>query len=321
MAITGELWTGLYTGDSTRIRKWLYGSILIRDWKPDGSTSLANFTPFETDGSITATLLSPSMPGGQFYELGALTEDGVELNPKFSVDETKIWQDRRSQRTDVTEDDEEIMFTCVESTPVIDLLRNNLPLSNMASIGSTDYTITKPLTTDTIYRQIVIIGVDGPQANAEYIAEIRPRVSITKQGKRQFAAKKADGFEFTFGVYPDPASGFSARTKRNGPAWTQAGGPVVWPTPQVAPVATAGATGAASIVLQQPVSNNGPFSYTVKTGTGTTVTVGSQTTNSSGVVTIGVTGVASGATTFIVTATSADGAFAASSPSNSVTIT
>ena len=96
MAITGELWTSLYTGDATRIRKWLYGSVLIRDWASDGSTALNTFTPFMTDGSIKTTLLSSSFAGGQFYELGTISEAGVEFTPKFATDDTKIWQSRRA---------------------------------------------------------------------------------------------------------------------------------------------------------------------------------------------------------------------------------
>lgn len=216
----GELWTSLYTGDATQLRKWLYGSVLIRDWKADGSTSLANFTPFESDGNLKSAMLSSAWSGGQWYELGALTENGVEFNPKFSVEQTKIWQSRRSQRSDITEDDEEVMFTLAETSPLADVLRNNLPISAVGNFGQANYSSTKPVTTDTIYRQLLVIGVDGPMSNAEYIAEVRPRVNLAKVGKRQFAAKQLDGTELTFDVHPDPISGFASRTLRGGPLWT-----------------------------------------------------------------------------------------------------
>jgi hypothetical protein len=215
--MSGQLWTSLYTGNSTRLRKWLYGSVLIRDWQPDGSTSLASFTPFDADGNIKTSLLASSNPGGQFYELGALTENGVEFNPKFTTEQTKIWQSRRSQRSDVTEDDE-VMFTLAESRPIADALRNNLPLASLASVGGANYATTKPTTTDTLYRQLVVIGVDGPMSQAEYTAEIRPRVALNKVGKRQFAAKNLDGTELTYEVHPDPASGFASKTLRGWPA-------------------------------------------------------------------------------------------------------
>jgi hypothetical protein len=178
---TGQLWTSLWTGDATRLRKWLYGSVLIRDWSPDGTTSLASFTPFETDGNLKTSLLSSSNAGGQWYELGSLTENGVEFNPKFSVEQTKIWQSRRAQRSDVTEDDEEVMFSLAESKPIADVLRNNMPIAASLlnnEVGEIGYSMTKPSTTDIVYRQLCVIGVDGAMGSAEYIAEVRPRVAL-----------------------------------------------------------------------------------------------------------------------------------------------
>lgn len=329
MAITGELWTSLYTGDATRIRKWLYGSVLMRDWAADGSTALSSFTPFETDGSIKSTLLDPSFPGGQFYELGAMSDAGVEMTPKFATDDTKIWQDRRTQRSDITQDDEEIMFTAMESTPLIDALRNNVPLALFLAsneVGEANYRATKPLTTDTVYRQIVVIGVDGTQTDAEYIAELRPRVALSKIGKRTFAAKSVDSTELTYNVFPDPASGFSADTLRSGPSWFASGGPVIWPTPQVAPVAVAGVSGGkATITLTKPVSLNDPWVFSVlANGVSATLDTTFSTVGYSVVgptVTIKVTGVPAGSTTFTVIAVGVNGSVSAETlPSAAVTI-
>ena len=328
---TGQLWTSLYSGDAGRIRKWLYGSVLIRDWVADGSTTLATPNIFQVDGSITNTLLSTSNPGGRWYELGALSEDGVEFNPKFATDETKIWQSRRSQRTDITEDNEEVMFTSMQSTPLVDALRNNQPLSWITGqeVGEIGYRADKPLTTDTIYRQIAVIGVDGTMANAEYVAELRPRVALGKVGKRQFNAKKVDSLEFTWNVFPDPASGFSATTLRSGPSWYASGGPVLWATVQVAPVVSGLlAGGKATITLAQPVSLNDPFTYQVKTSADAGVTwvpatldttfnlVGYQTAAGTGVVTIKVTGVAAGSKLVQIIATGSDGYVSAPSLSS-----
>ena len=320
MAITGELWTSLYTGDATRIRKWLYGSVLVRDWN-GSATSLAVPNVFQTDGSITSTLLSSANPGGQWYELGALSEDGVDLNPKFATEDTKIWQSRRSQRTDITEDNEEIMFTAMQSTPLIDALRNNVPLSWLVGqeVGELGYQAVKPLTTDTVYRQLMIIGVDGTQSNAEYIAEIRPRVSLAKIGKRMFSSKKVDGTEFTYDVFPDPVSGYAAATLRSGPSWVASGGPVLWSSSQVAPVVSGlAAGGKGTITLAAPVSLNDPWTFAVKLDGTTTATLDTTYNTvgysvASGVVTIKVTGVTAGAHTVQVIATGSDGSVSAPS--------
>lgn len=335
--MAGQLWTSLYTtsgtggsgGDATRIRKWLYGSVLVRDWVADGTTSLASFTPFDADNNLKTNLLSESLAGGRWYEVGALNEDGVEFNPKFSTEDTKIWQSRRAQRTDITEDDEEVMFTLMQSSPLADALRDNIPLTNLAEVGSASYASTKPLTTDTVYRQLLIIGVDGTMSDAEYIAELRPRVSLGKVGKRSFNAKNVDSLELTFNVFPDPVSGFSAKTLRGGPAWITSGGAVLWPTPQTAPVVSALTSGGkATVTFQQPVSYNDPFTYAAEVsadgGTSWSAatldtsynTVG-YSTNGSGVVTLKVTGVAAGAKLVRVKATGSNGQVSAASSSSS----
>lgn len=336
--MAGQLWTSLYTADgiggqgedATRIRKWLYGSVLIRDWVADGTTNLSSFTPFDTDHNIKTTLLSPSNPGGRWFEVGSLSEDGVEFSPKFSTEDTKIWQSRRAQRTDITEDDEEVMFTLMQSSPLADALRNNQPLSWVTDqeVGAAGYSAVKPNTTDTIYRQLMVIGVDGTMTNAEYVCELRPRVALAKVGKRTFNSKKVDSFEMTYNVFPDPASGFSATTLRSGPSWVASGGAVLWPTPQTAPAVSGLASGGkATVTFQQPVSYNDPFTYTAKvsadsgvTWTAATLdttfnTVGYQTA-SNGQVTLKVTGVAAGAKLVQVFATGSNGAVSAASSSS-----
>lgn len=324
---TGEVWPSLYTGNSDHIRKWLYGSVFVRDWKADGSTSLENFTPFADDGQLRTDLFDEDFPGGRWYEVGAITEDGVEFTPKFSVDETKIWQSRQSQRTDITEDDEEVKFTCSESTPVVDYLRNNLPLNNVPEIGTVGYVVDKPNFSDIVYRQVLVIGVDGSigeGGQAVYLVEARPRVSLTKVGARMFAAKKVDGAELTYGVYPDPATGTARRTYRGGPVWGQEGGLIVFDTPNTV-TATAGSTGLATIVFQEPVSHNDPFTYTVKKTVGGTTTAatisGTPTVDEDGEVTIDVSGLSAGAVTFTVTVTAGNGATADYPVSNSITAT
>lgn len=282
--MANQLWPSLYTGDGTQIRKWLYGSVLMRDWYPAGSavnTSLANFNPFDpVTQNLIANLTTPIAQGGYgFYEIGAIEESGVSFNPKFSTDQTKIWQSRRTQRTDITEDDEEIMFTAAQSNPLIDALYNNLPIGTngaspqlVSSLGSLNYAADQELYSDIVYRQMIIIGVDGSinaNGQAQYIVEVRPRVSLSKKGKRDFQAKKLDGTELTWFVYPDPASGFVARRFRGGPAWVTAGGPVLFANPNaVTAVATTTPAHSAQVVFNAPVSNNGPFTYSIQQVTG-----------------------------------------------------
>lgn len=335
MTTTGVLWPSFYTGDGTRIRKWLYGSVLVRDWDPAGTTDMSSLPVFATDGNLNPDLLKPVSAGGfGFYDVGSITENGVEFNPKFSVDDTKIWQSRKSQREDITQDDEEVMFSCAETTPLVDYLWRNLPIGFdgvplFPSLGSANYSVQKPFYSDTVYRQLLVIGVDGSvgtNGQPEYVVELRPRVSLSKKSKKQWAAKQVDVTELTYTCHVDPFSGFDADTKRGGIVWLDEGGPVVLPTVTTL-TATATTAGHATVVFNQPTSPNQPFTYTLTQQAGGTGPYNASTVDSavtsSGVVTATVSGlVASTTYTFKVHAVAANNAAADyPSPSNSITAT
>lgn len=331
---TGELWTSLEQISAKNIRKWLYGTVLVRDWDPSGTTSLANFSPFNSDGSLSSTLFSANNPGGPWFDVGAIDVNGVDFTPRYKTVDTDIWQNRLPQRTDVDGDGEDIDIVFAETNPVALALYNNQPLvdvpgtnakSILQSIGSSSFDVQYSIWPQIIYRQLLIIGVDGEMNNPFYIAEMRPRVSLTKLNKRQFNAKKADDFGVSFGVYPDPDSGFAKDVKYGGPAWLALGGPVTLPTVDTV-TATAVTGDKATLVFNQPTSPNQPFTYSVSqdnttSSTVTTVSAGNLTTSvSSGTVTLTVSGLTTGdAYTFTVTAKAANNQTAAYPVSNSVT--
>ncbi len=287
MTITGELWTALEQMNANNIRKWLYGTVLIRDWDPAGTTTLAGFTPFETDGSLKTTLFDDTNPGGRWFDVGA-----------------------------------------IEALPLVDVPGTNAK-SILSSVGASDFSVQYSTTPQIIYRQLLIIGVDGELENPIYVAEMRPRVSIVSLGKkgRMFNAKTQDCFDLSFGVYVDPASGFAKNALYGGSAWLALGGPVVLPADKTV-TATNVATDSATLVFNEPTSPNQPFTYSVESDNTTTSTVaavpsGNVTTSvSNGVVTLTVSGLtASDQYTFTVTAKAANLQTAAYTVSNSVTIT
>ena len=345
---TGVLWPSLYQGDGTRIRKWLYGSVLIRDWDANGTTAMNGLPVFLANGNLNPNLLVPTASGGfGFYDVGSITENGVEFNPQFTTDETMIWQSRRSQRTDITRDDEEITFSCMESTPLIDYLWYNLPIGftgvpTFPSIGQSGYSVSKPFFSDIVNRQILVIGVDGsvgPNGQPEYIAELRPRVTLQKKAKKQYQAKNADVTELTFSCHVDPWSGFDTQVQRGGVVWLAEGGFLQLPSPStVTATATAGHTATlvfnvpannlngAVVPVSQPGSQNGPVVYSVSQNDTTASTIGpatiQSTVTSSGVTTVTVSGlVATHVDNFTVTATGANGTSVTYPGSNNITAT
>ena len=332
MTITGELWTSLEQINANNIRKWLYGTVLVRDWDPAGTTDLASFTPFDADGSLSNTLFSPSNPGGPWFDVGAIEATGVMFQPLFKTVDTDIWQSRLPQRTDVNADGEDVEFTCAETNGVSLQLYNNLPLVNtpgtgataaFSNVGESGFNVEYSIWPQIIYRQLLIIGVDGELDNPIYVAELRPRVSTVSLGKkgRAFNAKTQDAFDLSFGVYVDPASGFAKKALYGGPAWLAMGNAAFNTT---APTATAVTGTKATVSFPTPIGLQAP-TYTVTqqvggAGSYTASTLSGSPTVSGNTTTVTVTTLtASSNYKFEVTATPTAGTALVSPASNSIT--
>lgn len=317
------LWENLFTGDANRIKKALYGSFLVRDYAY-AATSLTSYTPFDpVTGHLSSTLLTTD----GWFDIGDIDENGVQFSPKYTTADVMIWQDRMAQRTDVTLDQEECSVTAAESTPLVDHLNYQMPLANLPTTGTVGYHLTKSKTPVIRARQVLAIGVDGSGDEAEYFGTLYSRALMIKPDKYDYQAKTEIQTPLTFDSYPDPYSGFAVRRFREGPAWRAAGGNTEWDHSMVAPVATAGATGTATLAFEAPVSDNGPFTYKVtKTVASTTTAVPDNAvtivSTTGGTTTLSITGLAAAATTFRVVATGANGSDSApSAESNSATIT
>lgn len=228
---TGAEWAAAY-GDSWNplgIRKGLITNVLIRDY--DGpNTDLADpavgvnddgvFSVYAVDGLYRTDLLSDDFPGGQWYDPGALKDDGIKLTPDVSVEGVKVAQARRAQRWDITDENDEIMFTCRESNEVVDALRFDLPLSNLGTRGAVGYTVKKPAESDLIERQIIAFAEDGDQR----FAYVFPRVARKKVGATQLNRKDPDDLELTYGALICPYVDTPVYILREGDGWRQFGG-------------------------------------------------------------------------------------------------
>lgn len=327
----GVEWSAAY-GNSYNplgIRKALITNVLIRDYH-QASTSLKNdavglntiglFTPYATDGLYRSDLLDSTLDGGQWYDVGALKEDGIKITPDVAVEGVKIAQARRAQRWDITDENDEIMFTCRESNPVVDALRFDLPLTNIGDAGAAGYTVSKPSESDLIERQIVALAEDGDQR----FAYVFPRVSRKKVGATALNRKDPDDLELTYGALICPFVDTPVYIVRDGISWRSQAGVLVW---GAAPVATANGATAASLTFTRPNLSQDPqpdsLTYTVqrKTGAGsyTAATIGAVTTSGKSV-TIPVTGLTTATSyTFQVIATAGTGQTATSTASNSIT--
>jgi hypothetical protein len=221
-AAYGESWNPL------GIRKGLITNVLIRDYNGSvtdlkssgaGLNSAGFFTPYATDGLYRNDLLASNFPGGRWYDVGALKDDGVKLTPDVSVEGVKVAQARRAQRWDITDENDEIMFTARESNPVVDALRFDLPLSNLATLGAAGYTVAKPAESDLIERQIIALAEDGDQR----FSYVFPRVARKKVGATQLNRKDPDDLELTYGALVCPYVDAPVYVVREGDGWRDLG--------------------------------------------------------------------------------------------------
>lgn len=223
---TGVEWAAAY-GDAwnaLNIRKGLITNVLIRDYggsttnlkaSAAGLNSAGLFTPYAQDGKYRSDLLASNFAGGRFYDVGALKDDGVKLTPDVSVEAVKIAQARRAQRYDITDENDEIMFTCREANPVVDALRFDKPLSSLGTLGATGYTLAKDSESDLIERQIIALAEDGENR----FAYIFPRVARKKVGATQLNRKDPDDLELTYGALICPYADTPVYITREGSGW------------------------------------------------------------------------------------------------------
>jgi len=300
-----------------RVRRGGRVQVLIRDYG-GASTNLSPAVfggPFAQDGQIRSDLFamipSPSQPGvwipnpttnQGFYLLGSLDPKGVDFNPDLTVDKLESLQSYETVRSDIQKEMSSLSFTAIESTPVIDVLDFNLPLSSMLTAGQAGYFLGKPAEANLVERQIMVIRADVSAGLPEYTGRAFPRVTVDKIGKRTWDKKTADAFDVTFDRLLDEwfvnTSGQPITTGlwRSGSGWEASGGTPAFSS--TAPVATAVTGAKATIVVAEPTDPNPQgVTYTVQQQVGGT----GPFTNSTLQTGTNPSGVGTGTLTFTVT--------------------
>lgn len=292
---TGAEWVATYGFNPLGIRKGIITNVLIRDYHgvltnlrdpAMGLNAKGYFTPYAEDGLYRTDLLDPLFPGGQFYDCGALSDDGVSITPDVSVEGVKVAQARRSQRWDITDEDDEVGWVCRESNPVVDILRFDNPLINVPDAGEPGYTAVKAMNSNLVERQVVALAEDGDHR----FAYVMPRTARKKVGKTQLNKKNPDDLDLTQGALPCPYADTPLYIVREGEGWRGQGGTPQFPA---APVLTSTGPTTATLAFVTPVLGNDPapdlFTYQVQRSvspfsTWTNATVGTPTVAGSSII-------------------------------------
>lgn len=277
------------------IREGVVVDVLVRDYlRTDGTVNnLADpsvglntngqFSPFAADGTLRSDLLGPSGLG--FYHVGGLNVDGIEMKSDTQTKDTYIAQSLRPVRIDVTQDADTIHIKCDESSPLVDALRFDKPLSSLQDYGSAGYSLAKDAETQLIERQFIALGFDGENL----FSMTYPRMALKERGTTSWKRGEVDVTDITFGALLCPYVQSPVLLSRDGAAWRGLQGAPVFGA--VAPVATAVSGQKATVAFAAATSVNtfatsSQYTYTVQkssdggtTWTSATVVSTTGTTN------------------------------------------
>ncbi len=270
-------------GVATNVSPYQAGSPPTRFWSPlalDGSLRDDLFAWIRVDGVWQVN----SDPNEGWYLAGALDEKGgPDRKGSIKHDDAMVLQSNFPFDSDLTGEGLTIAFTPVEVlSPVIKRLRLNLPLSDSAgnSIveqpGQNDYVISKPVDSDGVDRQIMLVFERSKAGKVIYEVEVYALVRSSDFGNSKRDKTAPDAAALTYTVLPDP---FLVDLDPTDPAsdelvpalfseyiggdgWTAIGGAPVFPGS--APVATPLTATTAELEFQEAVGGGGTVTYTVE---------------------------------------------------------
>jgi hypothetical protein len=338
-------------------------ALLVRDARgaatdisPHNADGSIAYSPFAQDGQLRTDFCAKRKVGGYWvnntvtpnqgwYNIGAFKDGaGPENKPKVTNDHFMIVQDDFPYDSDLTAESEAFSFIPVDTAnPWVQRLRYNRPLSDSSGNslvedpGLSNAGWSRLLSGQNPGRQFLIVrerqwnGLPFTTVTGYALAR------LDNIGNSKMDKKDSEGAALDY--LPVPDGRFSAmqdgvyqpilvHTWYGGAGWTALGGVPVFGS--VAPVATAGTTGKASLVFAMPTGSDAPFTFTGQKSTdgGVTwstaspdgATWAAATTVSGGNVTLKFGSLASGATKLEAIATGTNGVTATSQASNSVTV-
>lgn len=220
-------WESALAGNSksTNVRKYVFGSTLVRDYGVDLSTYLTG-SPFGSGGDIALTASSSvaGASGAVFLDLGYTSGDGATFANSMDGSDTTAWQTRDVIRHDITSDISTVQFSCLETKLGVLALFNNLPVSGgiTAPTSASGFSVAKP-PAQTVYRSLWVIGVDGTGLQANYAAVLLPRCAVSDRDDQTWNSDSEVSYNLTVTAFPDPNfGGLSKKTWYGGPGMSVA---------------------------------------------------------------------------------------------------
>lgn len=189
------------------IRKALSYAIFVAD-----EDAAVVDTPFDGSGVLQ------TLPAG-YVPMGYTTEDGVTFSGDFSTSDVTSGQSAKPTRSDVETDTITAAFVPQETNAAAVAVFENLPLDELAAIGTEAWNWSRPLVPATIYRRLCFIARDFALGQPLYIVRHLPRALRTEREDEQWVRTEALTRGVTFTGFHDETAGTDAETWIDGPGW------------------------------------------------------------------------------------------------------
>lgn len=203
---------------SPNVRKFLYGSLVVRDYVASAASGLmtSTYSPFASaDGSFSSA--SPGVVGSGWFDVGFIDTNGAAINRAVAGDDVMGWQSRSALRHDVTSDVLSVQFTMLETRATTLSLAYNLPLGTFTS-ASAGLGFNRPQANN-LYRSFIVYGADSDGPQATYAALILPYASITDFGGNTWDPSNPSQTQLTLTAYPEVTTGLDSRLVYDGPGF------------------------------------------------------------------------------------------------------
>lgn len=178
--------------------------------------ALADYDTAPVENLFTAGGEPTPLPPG-FRQMGYVTTDGVTQGNDMSSTDTNMDQDIEPVRSDIESVTRTLGVTFGESNAWVNGLYHGLPVSEWADNKSDPWDYSFGEVEDPPFYRLLLLTQDGTGSQTKYRVEQAYRAKVTNLGERTLSRADAEGFQFTFGLYKDPATNLTYRRAQNGP--------------------------------------------------------------------------------------------------------
>lgn len=179
--------------------------------------AIADYDEPPVEVLFDTTTREPSPLPAAFRQMGYITTDGTTQGNDVSSTDTNMDQELEPVRSDIESIARTIGVTFGEANAWVNGLYHGLPVSEWPAEKTAAWDYSFGEVSDPPYYRLLILTQDGTGSQTKYRVEQAYRAKVTNLGERTLSRGTAEGFQFTFGLYKDPATNLTLRRAQDGP--------------------------------------------------------------------------------------------------------